>query len=120
VEEWEHCTVCGQSYPEHHHIVYKSQGGFDIPLNMINLCADHHRGKQGPHFSKATNLKLKREMQSKLEKILCKDYYTELELKELLEFKSNQLKKMCKKLTLYDKGYAREDVIRRIMGNKLY
>ena len=120
MEEWEHCEVCGKSYPERHHIVFKSQGGFDISINYINLCSDHHRGNNSPHRCKATNLLYKQQMQTKLEKILCKDYYTETELKEILEFKSNQLKKMCKKLSLYDKGYAREDVIRRILGGKIY
>ena len=120
MEEWEQCKVCMASYPEHHHIVYKSQGGFDIPINMINLCPTHHRGNSGPHLSKATNLKYKREMQTTLEKILTKDHYTESELKEILNFKSNQLKSMCKKLALYDKGYARQDIIRRVMGGKIY
>lgn len=106
---------------ELHHIVFKSQLGFDIPVNYKYLCGECHRTKPtSPHRCKATNLLYKQQMQTKLEKILCKDYYTELELKELLEFKSNQLKKMCKKLTIYDKGYARQDVIMRIMGNKLY
>jgi hypothetical protein len=121
MEEYKCCEECGTSYQvEVHHIVFKSQGGFDIPVNYKDLCVTHYRGNSSPHRCKATNLRYKQQMQTTLEKILCKDYYTELELKEILEFKANQLKNMCKKLTLYDKGYAREDVIRRILGGKLY
>lgn len=120
MEEYQCCEVCGKGYAEVHHIIFRSQGGMDIPINYKLLCSEHHRGNGSPHLSKATNLKYKREMQTTLEKILYKEYYTESELKELLNFKSNQLKKMCKKLYLYDKGYAREDVIRRILGGKIY
>lgn len=67
------------------------------------------------------DLKYKKELQQKLEQILNKEFYTEDELIELLGLKPQQAYKAFKKLNHHPgKGIKREDVIRRLMGGKLY
>ena len=36
-----------------HHIVFRSQGGLDFDLNMIELTQEEHEGNHGPHQSRA-------------------------------------------------------------------
>lgn len=46
------CVACGCAgshgfHLEVHHIVYRSQGGPDNPLNLVTLCGDCHRSAHG-------------------------------------------------------------------------
>ena len=42
----EQCEVLGCNLPgQRHHIVFRSQGGLDIPINFKYLCPEHHTGK---------------------------------------------------------------------------
>ncbi|BAQ14700.1 hypothetical protein CBB2_2590 [Clostridium botulinum] len=120
MEEYKHCEVCGRLYPEKHHIVSKSQGGLDFFLNFKYLCVEHHKGKKSPHMCKKIDLEYKKELQAKLKNKLIQDYYTENELIKILELNRRQVKKMCRKFLLYKEGYKTEDIIRRLMGGKLY
>lgn len=47
-------------WKEKHHIVFRGQGGLDLEYNLIELDADFHKGKDGPHLNRQTDLKLKR------------------------------------------------------------
>ena len=39
------CEVPGCNLPgQRHHIVFRSQGGLDIPMNFKYLCPEHHTG----------------------------------------------------------------------------
>lgn len=39
-----HCFYCNSTQSLHpHHIVYKSQGGFDLLWNLVTLCMNCHR-----------------------------------------------------------------------------
>lgn len=106
---------------EKHHIVFKSQGGLDFELNYKYLTSGQHRGTKGPHMCKETDLKYKRELQQKLEELLVNEFYTEKELIKLLGLKPEQAYKAFKKIDKHpDRGMKREDVIRRLMGGKLY
>ena len=104
---------------ECHHIIYRSQGGLDFGLNYIYLSCEAHRGDKGPHKCKETDLRYKRELQEALEGLLTKDYYNIRELVDLLKLKEVQANKAFRKL-LKVNGISREDVIRRLMGGRLY
>ena len=41
---------------ERHHIVYRSQGGLDFEMNYKYLDSNSHRGINGPHRNKETDL----------------------------------------------------------------
>ena len=85
------CEICNKK-ADIHHIVHKSEGGFDIELNYMYLCEEHHRGKLGPHHCLKTDISYKINLQKKLYKegykkedvifiLMGKAYYSE----ELLE-----------------------------------
>ncbi|SFC42260.1 HNH endonuclease signature motif containing protein [Clostridium uliginosum] len=113
------CELC-KNKADIHHIVHRSEGGFDIKLNYKYLCEYHHRGKHGPHHCTEIDIGYKLELQNKLFYLLQKNYYTFKELMAILELSSNQLKRIIKKLKLYKEGYKKLDVIVAIMGGKLY
>ncbi|MDP4143783.1 MAG: HNH endonuclease [Bacillota bacterium] len=113
------CEVCGK-LADKHHIVYRSQGGVDFPLNFKYLCSEHHRGKNGPHKNRKLDLEYKLELQNKLESLMYKDYYTIDELVGILEINKGMLKKLLKDYRLYKEGYRTSDIITRLMGRKIY
>lgn len=49
-----------------------------------------------------------------------KEFYKEEEIKEKLETTSSTARKICKKLLLHKDGYERMELIKRLMGDKLY
>ncbi|MCY6356674.1 HNH endonuclease [Clostridium sp. ZS2-4] len=113
------CCICGKT-GEKHHIVFKNQGGIDIPLNYIYLCAEHHRGEFGPHKNRVIDIAYKTKMQNELMRLLSKDYYCMDELIKLLKINPFQAKIIQKDLNLYKLGFKKLDIIKRIMGRKLY
>lgn len=113
------CEVCG-GLAEVHHIVNKCEGGIDYPLNYKYLCSKHHRGKNGPHKNWRLDVKYKLELQNELKEILVKDYYNICELERLLHINKNKLKRMFKSNKTYKEGYKREDIIFKLMGEKIY
>ncbi len=104
---------------ERHHIVYKSQVGLDFPLNYKRLTWEEHRGPNGPHLNRETDLRYKRELQEKLFRILPNEYYTIKEIRKILGIRPSQAK-VFKKLPYGPEGIKREDIIRRLMGGRLY
>ncbi|MCF6466366.1 HNH endonuclease [Clostridium sp. Cult2] len=106
---------------ERHHIVYRSQGGLDYELNYKYLESEAHRGNNGPHKCRETDLKYKKELQEKLEKILNKKFYTTEELVKILDLDKRQAKRAFRKLDYHpDRGIKRKDVIKRLMGGRFY
>ena len=99
-----------------HHIVHRSEGGFDIELNYKYLCAYHHRGKNGPHQNQFVDLQYKIEMQNKLYNTLQKEYYSPKEISQILGIHNNSLKRLLKNLKRYKEGYKRDDIIYTLMG----
>src|SRR5699024_4344814 len=99
--------------------IFKSQGGLDFELNYKYLTPEEHRGNKGPHRNKEIDLMYKRELQEFLEALLEEDYYNIKELVDLLGLKPAQANKAFKKLLKVD-GIKREDVLRRLMGGRLY
>lgn len=113
------CEICN-AQADIHHIVHRSEGGFDIELNYKYLCPYHHRGKYGPHHCKEVDIRYKLDLQNKLFELLKKDYYSFKDLSLNLNIPNNTLKRITKDLKLYKEGYKKSDVISKIMGGKLY
>lgn len=105
---------------EKHHIVFRSQGGLDFELNYKYLTPEQHKGDNGPHLNKKTDLKYKKELQEKLEKILDKNYYSIEELTEILGLRERQAYKAFRKLPFHIEGLKKEDAIKRLMGGRFY
>jgi len=127
------CEICGNQ-ADKHHIVYKSQGGIEFPLNFRYLCTLHHRGKTGPHKNRKLDLEYKIDMQRKLENILIKEIYSIEELEVLLKINKGIIKRLFKEYKVNGKGvrkadvmvnqndvgYKRDDIIFKLMGRKRY
>ena len=113
------CEICGDP-ADKHHIVYRSQGGIEFPLNIRYLCSFHHRGKDGPHKNRMLDLEYKLDMQRKLEEILIKEVYTTEELVPLLNINKGMLVRLFKEYRQNEKGLRKADIIFRLMGRKKY
>jgi hypothetical protein len=113
------CEVCKEEGYKHH-IVFKSEGGFEFKLNYKYLCLEHHSGKLSPHKNNIIDISYKLELQEKLKDILTDDYYSKEKIKELLELNNNSLKRLLLNLKLYKEGYKKHDIIFKLMGNKIY
>ena len=113
------CEVCGKP-ADKHHIVYKSQGGIEFPLNFRYLCALHHRGNMGPHKNRRLDLEYKLNMQRSLEDILIEEIYHIEELVPLLNINKGMIKRLFKEYKQDDKGFRKADIIFRLMGRKKY
>jgi hypothetical protein len=92
----------------------------NMPINFIYLCYEHHRGATGPHHNRKRDLELKAQVQNRLEKILCKSYYTADGLKKALKLTDNQLRQIQKYCTYTQDGYESKQVMFYLMGCKFY
>lgn len=113
------CEICGAN-ADKHHIIFRSEGGLNFPLNFKFLCDKHHRGKYGPHNDKLTDMKYKLELQETLYLLLNKQYYTIAEISKLLDINCRILKKLLIPFKKYKEGYKKEDIIYILMGKKFY
>lgn len=115
------CEVKGCNQPgQRHHIVFRSQGGLDFKLNYKYLCPEHHTGNESPHKKKEIDLKYKREMQMELFALFFEDTYTLKEIKELIGHNLKGIEKRFKKVSNVAGVYKREDIVRALMGGRLY
>lgn len=116
------CKVIG--YCEIHHIILRSQASYmkNIKVNLVQLCMDHHRGSSnGVHHNKKLDLKLKVHLQNKLmDMFSVKQFYSIEEIQTILKCSTDDVAKICKKLTCYSKGYLVSQIIIRLMGGRLY
>lgn len=50
------CVICGSPYIQHHHIIFRSAGGWDTPGNLVCLCSVCHsiyaHGKKSKSWQK--------------------------------------------------------------------
>ena len=113
------CEICEEP-ADKHHIVYKSQGGIEFPLNFRYLCSVHHRGPSGPHKNRKLDLEYKLDMQKKLENVLIKEYYIIEELVPLLNINKGMIKRLFKDCKENHEGFRKRDIIFRLMGRKKY
>lgn len=116
------CIVKGCDDEGHaHHIVYRSHGGLDNELNIIALCPYHHNlGPMSPHRNRNTDLMYKRELQEKYLELFEKDIYTVSEIAELIGISEKKTFKAFLKVPNNAGEYGREDIVRRLMGGRLY
>lgn len=115
------CEVPGCGKPgQRHHIVFRSQGGLDIPVNYKYLCPEHHTGNESPHRNKEIDTKYKRDEQMELFALFFEDTYTLKEIKELIGRDLKGLEKKFKKVPNIAGVYKREDIVRALMGGRLY
>lgn len=118
----EKCCVCGSPYGELHHVVFRSQSKhmINISINHIYLCAEHHRGNNSPHKKREIDLKYKNQVQDKLYNLLDDEYITIDKLMEKLEITETLANKIVKTLRINKEGYERNEIIRELMGGRLY
>lgn len=115
-----YCEECGRNNAEKHHIIFKSQGGKNFEMNYKYLCYEHHRGNESPHKNKIIDTKYKKELQVNLEELLTKEHYQLKELINILGMQTAEAKKTFKHLKQHSEGYARLEVIFRLLGDKFY
>lgn len=61
IKDTEHCFMCGAPYPEQHHIYFGPYRKWAEKYHLtIPLCAEHHRGNNGPHHNKEINIVYKK------------------------------------------------------------
>lgn len=117
----EPCEVPGcKNMGQRHHIVFRSHGGLDISVNFKYLCADHHIGDKGPHKDRLIDLQYKQAMQERLFNMLTADTYTIKEIAQLIGYDRNRLEKRFKRVPSRAGVYEREDIVRALMGGRLY
>lgn len=115
--EVEGCNCAGQK----HHIVFRSQRGLDIELNYKYLCIIHHScGKAAVHNNREFDLAIKRELQDWYYFLFQAEYYTIEEIANIIEYKKNRLEKRMKAVSHRAGQYQKEDIIRFLMGGRLY
>lgn len=116
-----YCQVCGRPHAEKHHIVFKSQGGLDIKINYKWLCYEHHRGNDGPHMNHSTDMRYKCELQERLFEVLAKkEEYQIKEVAALIGYDKNRLEKKFRDVENHCGEYKTEDIVRKLMGGKIY
>lgn len=64
------CVVCGRPGQSLHHLVPKSQGGDDLPINLVPLCGS---GTTGCHGIFETHSKGYSEVAGDLRDFICRD-----------------------------------------------
>ena len=117
------CCLCGKcGYIEWHHTIFRSQSKCmkTIKVNLVQLCMDCHRGTHGVHNDKKSDLKLKKQLQGKLQSIFTEKYYSKLDIKSILECTDVNLDLITKTLSLYTQGYNTEQLIQRLLGGRNY
>ena len=114
------CEVCGAP-GQRHHIVFRSHGGLNIDVNYAYLCAWHHtQGPDAPHRNHWRDLLLKLRMQRDLENMLWAETYRAEEIAEIIGIGRRSLEKKMRRVPNEQGNYKREDIIKFLMGGKLY
>ncbi len=116
------CSYPGCDAPAHkHHIVFRSHGGLDNELNLKPLCAFHHElDKDSPHRCRATDLKYKAELQDTYYEIFEDRPYSVSEIAQIIGLSLKKTEKAFLKVPNVAGEYEKEDIIRRLMGGRLY
>ncbi len=103
-----------------HHIVFRSQGGLDFELNYKYLTLEEHEGNNGPHLNRKIDLIYKKEMQDRLCRVFKNTEYSNKEIASVLGKSTKYIEKHFKRVPSAAGLYQREDIIRKLMGGKLY
>ena len=103
-----------------HHVIFRSQGGLDIDINLKDLGHEDHLGNDSPHRNRDIDLQYKAELQLELEQIFCKEEYSLDEIAKKLNKSKKYIEKKFKRVPHLFWVFKREDIIKRLMGGKLY
>lgn len=104
-----------------HHIVFRSGGGLDFPLNFIYLTPEEHLGDNGPHKNDNRNKELKKGLQKELFLLFPANEEFDLEtVSTRIGVTREYLEKPFRKVTNLGGLYKGEDIVRRLMGGKIY
>ena len=104
-----------------HHIVFRSQGGLDFALNMIELTQEEHEGINGPHRNRAVDLALKTDLQRKLFILFPKEeLFTIKELSEKLGRTPRYFASKFKRVPMTGDRYSGSEIVKRLMGGRYY
>lgn len=104
-----------------HHIVFRSQGGLDFPLNMIELTQEEHEGIDGPHRNRAVDLAYKKELQRKLFALFPEEEEFSIdEIAEKLGRTKRYFAPRFKKVPMAAGGYSGSEIVKRLMGGRFY
>ena len=102
-----------------HHIVFKSQGGLDFPLNLVELTMEEHEGNDGPHRNKKRDDELKLGLQNKLWELFPEDeLFTIEEISEKLGRTKRYFEPRFRKVPLTEGKYRGYDIVKKLMGNE--
>lgn len=110
---------------EMHHIVYRSHGGADYFYSKIALPAGFHKGNRGPHLNKKTDKALKEAMQKELFAAFQEfDTYDIDAILTILQPENKRSREKIRRQMEKTKNiageYKPEDIIRTLMGGRLF
>ena len=104
-----------------HHIVLRSQGGLDFPLNLIELTQEEHEGDSGPHKNRVRDLELKNQL---VELFPEGGSFNIDQISAALGRTRRYFEKHFRKMPCQwidgEAFYESEDIIRLLMGGKIY
>lgn len=108
-----------------HHVVFRSQGGVDHYYSKIKIPMGFHESDRGPHKNRETDLALKREMQKELFDAFSEaDTYDIDSILLILQPENERsgakLRRQLEKTKNIAGEYKAEDIVRTLMGRKLY
>lgn len=117
------CQICG-SYDlkdRGHHIIKRSTNRALIkcPMNIVHLCDKHHYMIHHGNNGNELDIYLRWQIQSRLEMLLDKHYFTIEEIKDILEITEAEAERLVKTKQLHKEGYSREDIIQAFMVKKV-
>lgn len=116
------CECCGRwGQVEEHHKVFKGMGrgrGFDFPLNFTYLCANCHRGNDGPHRNSYARRRHFEELKRDLHQTLTASHYWPEDIALTLTLPMKQARRICKLIQPEEQGYPSERIIYRLLGDR--
>jgi hypothetical protein len=102
-----------------HHIIFKGNKSIIVylPINEVDLCKQCHIKI---HSDKDMDYKYKAILQARLQKLLPCEYYCLNSVKSILKLNNLQTKVFSKNVHPYKNGYKSCEIIKYLMGGKLY
>lgn len=115
------CIIC--EAPGHsHHIVYRSHGGLDNKLNRIDLCPVHHNlGPDSPHRNHLVDISYKTMLQEQYFELFEEGKeYSIKDIAGIIGMSERKVGEAFRKVNNNAGMYSQEDIVRRLMGGRLY
>lgn len=120
------CVECNRQASQTHHAVKKGKGHsvkaayLDYNINKFPMCTECHDLLHKSPFQ-GLDLKYRVLVYQTLKKLFKDEYYTEYKIQKILEYTPEQLRGLIKSLyAVAGNNYAREDIIRKLMGGRIH